>query len=67
MNLYFSTSWSFRIGGNAIEIGNNKLNGSADCDPFKVPKNGAGEQELVEQPNETFVDLKDYEVFGVTN
>jgi hypothetical protein len=47
-NVYFSIGYSFVVGNNAICINDNKLYGNANCDPFKIPKNGAGEQELVE-------------------
>ena len=47
-NVYFYTGCSFNVGGNAININNNTLYGAANSDPFKIPKNGAGEQELVE-------------------
>ena len=47
-NVYFHTDTSFSVGGCAIDIENNKLRGVANSDPFKIPKNGAGEQELVE-------------------
>ncbi len=66
-NLYFHTNYSFLIGGHTIDIRDNKICGYADRITIKVPKNAAGEQELVEQPEATDVDLKDYEVFGVTN
>jgi hypothetical protein len=48
LNVYFSTGYSFNVGGEAICIDNNKLYGSSNNDPFKIPKNSAGEQELVE-------------------
>jgi hypothetical protein len=47
-NVYFSTGYSFVVGNSAINIIDNKLRGDANCDPFKIPSNGAGEQELVE-------------------
>ena len=47
-NVYFNTGYSFNIGGEAICIIDNKIRGDANYDPFKIPKNGAGEQELVE-------------------
>ena len=47
-NVYFNTGFSFTVGGEAIIIKDNKLKGDANKDPFKIPKNGAGEQELVE-------------------
>ena len=47
-NVWFTPDNSFRIGGDAIYINNNRLYSEANRDPFKIPKNGAGEQELVE-------------------
>jgi hypothetical protein len=47
-NVYFSNYTSFSVGGCAIDIKDNKLSGWASSDPFKIPKNSAGEQELVE-------------------
>ena len=47
-NVYFGTGYSFCVGGCAICINDNKLRGDANDDPFKIPLNGAGEQELVE-------------------
>ena len=47
-NVYFKGDTSFSVGNCAIDIVNNKLLGAANIDPFKIPSNGAGEQELVE-------------------
>ncbi len=47
-NVYFNTGYSFVVGGDTIQINNNKVLGAANEDPFNIPKNGAGEQELVE-------------------
>jgi hypothetical protein len=46
-NVYFGTDGSFVVGC-AIDIDDNKLKGTANNNPFMIPKNGAGEQELVE-------------------
>ena len=50
-----------------INIKDNKLCGYSNSDPFKIPKNSEGEQELIEQPDGTGIDMKDYEVFAVSN
>ncbi len=47
-NVFFSTGRSFIVGKEAINIKDNKLYGAANNYPFNIPKNGAGEQELVE-------------------
>jgi hypothetical protein len=47
-NVYFNTGHSFVVGNSAINIDDNKLYGAANRDPFKIPKNSAGDQELVE-------------------
>jgi len=47
-NVYFNTGCSFNVGLAAIIIEDNKLAGFANRDPFKIPSNGTGEQELVE-------------------
>jgi hypothetical protein len=47
-NLFFLKYSSFLVGGNAINIKDNKLCGYSNIDPFKIPKNSEGEQELIE-------------------
>jgi|LauGreDrversion4_2_1035121.scaffolds.fasta_scaffold244846_1 hypothetical protein len=47
-DVFFGTDNSFTVGFNAISIHNNKLCCYANCDPFQIPSNGAGEQEMAE-------------------
>jgi hypothetical protein len=47
-NVHFGTSRSALFGNHIICITNKQLMGYVDTDPFKIPKNGSGESELVE-------------------
>ena len=47
-NLYFNAGFGPRFGYDCLDINGNQLRGDANYDPFKIPKNASGEQELVE-------------------
>ena len=54
-------------GNHSLDISGKQVRSYTDNDPFKIPKNGSGESELLEQPSAQYADMKDYEVFAVTS
>ena len=62
-NLQFDSDRGPVIGCGFV-INNRLMRGWANRGPFKIPNNGAGQQELVEQRDQVWEEMKDYEVYA---
>ena len=67
-NLYFNSGFGiwFGAGANLGVHYNGKLYSNCDNDPFKVPKNSQGMNEITEEANGSNVEFNDYEVFAIS-
>jgi hypothetical protein len=67
-NLLFGNNYGPYFGNGCLGIlnDNNRLYSYIDTDPFKVPKNSLGYNEITEEPGSSANAYKDYEVFAIS-